>query len=256
MYMTDFDEIRNLLDKSRSKDLDFKETLIKRTTEFVEELLLESIKSSLQDNVRNLVFGVEIHDIDYLGEKDKNKLDLTNMFCQRFEMNQGTNLGIIKYSTINKILTDALNKLGAKFSISLGKYGLNSGTLTLTQPVRCRGDWEDASVIIPESIKIKHPFIPFRLHAMSTNLVQANILSGPYFQLSGKFLTRYGRDVGDYWEGKPIDYTHDNGYKTNDEGDPYSYACNSYGVVFRTQSIFTAGMQGGNHMIIAVVQFP
>ena len=135
--MTDFDEIRNLLDKSRSKDLDFKETLIKRTTEFVEELLLESIKSSLQDNVRNLVFGVEIHDIDYLGQKDKNKLDLTNMFCQRFEMNQGTNLGIIKYSTINKILTDALNKLGAKFSISLGKYGLNSGTLTLTQPVPC-----------------------------------------------------------------------------------------------------------------------
>lgn len=116
MYMTDFDEIRNLLDKSRSKDLDFKETLIKRTTEFVEELLLESIK-------------------------------------------------------------------------------------------------------------IKHPFIPFRLQAMSTDLVQANILSGPYFQLSGKFLTRYGRDVGDYWEGTPIDYVHDNGYKTNDEGDPYSYAC-------------------------------
>ena len=261
--MTDFDEIRDLLDKSRSKDSDFRETLIKRTTELVEKLLLESIKSSLQDNVRNLVFGVEIYDLDTQTDSeftDKNKLDLTGMFCQMFEMKQGTNVGIIKYNTINKILNDGLHKLDAKFSITLGWLDSDCHKFSLTQPVRCGSEWSPCHVIIPESIKIKQDFIPFRLHHFSSEISK---YSTPSFQqLDGRFTARYDSRDEYYTAGEQMTSIHDDGYKTDRDGDSYSYVCRSYGPAWKPRPggchyyCDNSGCRLGNPMIIAVVQFP
>ena len=262
MYMTDFDEIRNLLEKSRNKDSDFRETLIKRTTELVEKLLFESIKSSLQDNVRHLVFGVEIYDLDTptgYQFRDKNKLDLTGMFCQMFEMEQGTNVGIIKYNTINKILNDGLHKLDAKFSITLGYFQGSCNEIRLTQQVRWEGDWESSSVIIPETIKIKQDFIPFRVHIFNSEIDRYSTPS--YQQLDGRFQARYDSNEDEYYAGKQMTKANDNGYKTDSDGDPCSYVCVSHIPRYRPESCSSwecknSSCNRGNPMILTVVQFP
>jgi len=252
--MTDIDEIRELLDNSRRLDSNFKETLIQRTTDLVEKLLYESIKSTLREGgVRHLVFGLELYGLDreehHLDpySRNKDKLDLTGLFCEIFNMERGRNVGVIKYHSIHKILEDALLKLNAKYSITISWFESDCQKFTLSQRVYSEGDWMDDEVIIlPESIKIKHDFFPFSLHYLST----PRGVTKSFQRLGGIFST-----TTDYGEPKKV--MDDGGYIYDSDGDPYSYACGAIaGIENCPHQPCYSKCRLGFPMIIAVVQFP